>query len=537
VLSAHSRVRERPRASHAMARGSKDGPTVHDRARALASTSIARTNALFGADRAIERGGGSKSAGTAGANGAERAARVRLATKIADEYASVRAWSRENEHGGRDKASAASTGGSGPIYPEARESRGEDEDERVRGKEEKKRKKAPSDIASMIDALDDEDERDGGAQAGPSKALAPFRGEDAKANLPVSIFGKHANAATGANIAKRLASEWPEPEWRAPWKLYRVISGHQGWVRSCAVDPGNEWFVTGSADRTIKVWDLASGNLKLTLTGHIEQVTGLCVSPRHPYMFSCGLDKKVKCWDLEYNKVIRNYHGHLSGVYSIAMHPTLDILMTGGRDSACRVWDMRTKNQVYCLSGHENTVGCILAQDENPQLVTGSYDSTVRLWDLSTGKTIHTLTHHKKGVRAMAMHKKEFAFVSASADNIKKFSCHGDFMHNMLSQQKSIVNAMAMNDDDVIFTGGDNGSMCFWDYKSGHCFQKEKALVQPGSLEAECGIYASTFDVTGSRLITCEADKTIKMWKEDTDATPESNPILPFAPPTNIRRS
>ena len=76
MLSAHSRVRERPRASHAMARGSKDGPTVHDRARALASTSIARTNALFGADRAIERGGGSKSAGTAGANGAERAGRI-----------------------------------------------------------------------------------------------------------------------------------------------------------------------------------------------------------------------------------------------------------------------------------------------------------------------------------------------------------------------------------------------------------------------------------------------------------------------------
>ena len=69
------------------------------------------------------------------------------------------------------------------------------------------------------------------------------------------------------------------------------------------MDPGNEWFVTGSGDRTIKFWDLASGQLKLTLTGHIEQVTGLAISPRQPYMFSCALDKMVKCWDLEYNKV------------------------------------------------------------------------------------------------------------------------------------------------------------------------------------------------------------------------------------------
>ncbi len=38
------------------------------------------------------------------------------------------------------------------------------------------------------------------------------------------------------------------------------------------MDPGNEFFATGSADRTIKIWDLASGQLKLTLTGHIEQV-------------------------------------------------------------------------------------------------------------------------------------------------------------------------------------------------------------------------------------------------------------------------
>lgn len=47
---------------------------------------------------------------------------------------------------------------------------------------------------------------------------------------------------------------------------------NRSWVRSVTFDPSNEWFATGSADRTIKIWDTASGQLRLTLTGHIEQV-------------------------------------------------------------------------------------------------------------------------------------------------------------------------------------------------------------------------------------------------------------------------
>ena len=386
-----------------------------------------------------------------------------------------------------------------------------------------------TDISKLIDSIDDGEKEKTRAGA---DAIVEFKG---KAGSIVPETKKRYNYS--AQIIPRLASKWPKPPWHAPWKLYRVISGHLGWVRSVTVDPSNEWFATGSADRTIKIWDLASGQLKLTLTGHIEQVMGLAVSDRHPYMFSCGLDKMVKCWDLEYNKVIRHYHGHLSGVYSLALHPALDVLMTGGRDSACRVWDMRTKTQVFCLSGHDNTVGSIVSQENNPQVITGSYDSTVKFWDLAAGKCQHTLTYHKKGVRALALHPREFTLLSASADNIKKFALpDGRFMHNMLSQQKSIVNSLSVNEDDVVVSGGDNGSLYFWDYKSGHNFQQAAPKVQPGSMESEAGIFASAFDRTGTRLITVEADKTIKMWKEDEDATPETHPNLEFHPPRDLRR-
>lgn len=60
--------------------------------------------------------------------------------------------------------------------------------------------------------------------------------------------------------------------------------------------------------------------------------------------------------------------------------------------------------------------------------------------------------------------------------------------------------------------------MQFWDFKSGFCFQKEHPPPQPGSIDSERGIFALCFDKSGSRLITAEADKSIKMWKEDLDA-------------------
>ncbi|TDH67372.1 hypothetical protein CCR75_007930 [Bremia lactucae] len=333
-------------------------------------------------------------------------------------------------------------------------------------------------------------------------------------------------AQLGASaITRRRSTEVPKPQWHAPWKLKRVIAGHLGWVRSISVDPTNDWFVTGSADRTIKVWDLASGQLKLTLTGHINAIRGLEVSSRHPYLFSAGEDKKVLCWDLECNKVIRSYHGHLSGVFSLKVHPTLDILVTGGRDAVARVWDMRTKNQIHVLSGHQSTVWTIETQATDPQIITGSSDSTIKLWDLAAGKVMTTLTNHKKSVRAITKSPTDHTFMSGAADNMKKWEAkEGRFLRNF-SKHNAIINSISINQDGVMSSCGDNGSMRFWDYQTGYCFQSHTTKAQPGSLDSETGIFASTFDRTGLRFITCEADKTIKMWQEDSSASEESHAI------------
>lgn len=65
--------------------------------------------------------------------------------------------------------------------------------------------------------------------------------------------------------------------------------------------------------------------------------------------------------------------------------------------------------------------------------------------------------------------------------------------------------------------------MGFHDWRSGYRFQAMETTVQPGSLDAEAGIFASTFDQTGLRLITGEADKTIKIYKEDENAVKDED--------------
>jgi pleiotropic regulator 1 len=328
-------------------------------------------------------------------------------------------------------------------------------------------------------------------------------------------------------IASKREIEDVRPEWHAPWKLMRVISAHAGWVRAIAVDHSNEWFATGSVDRTIKIFDLASGNLKLTLTGHISGIRGLAISKLTPYMFSIGEDKQVKCWDMEQNKVIRDYHAHLSGGYCCSLLENQggpNILVTGGRDSVARVWDIRTTAEVAVLCGHTQTVASIQCQMGLPQVITGSHDTTIKLWDLrKTAAPISTLTHHKKSVRALQIHPTEYTFTSGAGDNIKVWRCpEGTFLRN-ISGHNATINALALNRENVLVSGADNGSLRWWDYKSGHCFQQHQTQPQPGSLDAESGIFAMTFDQTGSRLLTGETDKSIKVYKEDDQAVSDTS--------------
>merc|ERR1719188_2864236 len=379
------------------------------------------------------------------------------------------------------------------------------------------REAMPSAITRMLTDV-------GGTSAAPPPGAQSPPGPTAAPGPIVPTAGPSAPVDPNTTVQirpARLRPEIPKPVWHPPWKLMRVMSGHEGWVRTVAVDPTNEWFASSGNDRLIKIWDLASGQLKLSLTGHVSTVRGVAISDRHPYLFSCLEDCEVKCWDLEQNMVIRNYHGHLSGVYCISLHPTLNILATGGRDASVRIWDMRTKAEIFTFGGHTNAVCSIQSQAAEPQFISGSMDRMVRLWDLAAGKCAVTLTNHKKSVRSVSLHPLEYAFVSCSSDNNKVWKCPRGAFERNISGHSAIVNSCIIREAEkgssILIAGTDNGYLHAWDWASGHKFQTMECIPQPGSMSAENGIFGMALDQSGSRLLTAECDKTVKIYREDPE--------------------
>ena len=105
----------------------------------------------------------------------------------------------------------------------------------------------------------------------------------------------------------------------------------------------------------------------------------------------------------------------------------------------------------------------------------------------------------------------------------------GEFERDIFGHDECIINACAIRDNpdgsSILVGGGDDGFLHFWDWKSGYLFQSIAGIPQPGSLASENAIYAMAFDQSRTRLMTCECDKTIKIYKEDANATEKTHPI------------
>jgi WD40 repeat protein len=119
-----------------------------------------------------------------------------------------------------------------------------------------------------------------------------------------------------------------------------------------AVSPDGKRVVSGSDDKTVRVWDLASGRCEATLEGHGDRVCSVAVSPDGKRVVSGSGDKTVRVWDLASGRCEATLEGHGDMVCSVAVSPDGKRVVSGSDDKTVRVWDLASGRCEATLEGH-----------------------------------------------------------------------------------------------------------------------------------------------------------------------------------------
>ncbi|MBH8555340.1 serine/threonine protein kinase [Nostocaceae cyanobacterium CENA357] len=237
-----------------------------------------------------------------------------------------------------------------------------------------------------------------------------------------------------------------------------TLRGHFSWIWAVASSPDGKILASGSKDKTIKLWNLATAEEIRTLTGHNEGIAAVAFSPDGKTLASGSLDKTIKLWNLETGKQIRTLEEHSKAVAAIAFSPDGKTLVTGSWDKTIKLWNLETGKQIRTLEGHSDLVLSVAFSPDGKTLASGSKDKTIKLWDLKTGETIRTLKKHSDKVNSVAYSKilNSVTLASGSNDNtVKLWNPATGQEIRTLKQDSGYIYSVAISPDaQTIASGG-----------------------------------------------------------------------------------
>jgi WD40 repeat protein/sterol desaturase/sphingolipid hydroxylase (fatty acid hydroxylase superfamily) len=289
-----------------------------------------------------------------------------------------------------------------------------------------------------------------------------------------------------------------------------VLPGHTGAVLGVALSADGQRLVSGSEDRTVKVWDVVTGQEMFTLTGHTRPVRSVAISADGQCLVSGSFDKTVKVWDARRGQEMLTLTGHTGGVLSVAVSADGRRIVSGAGDFTTKVWDAATGRELSTLTGppgavlsvalsadgarvasanwettkiwdgqsgqeiftlraHTDLVYGVVLSPDGKHLVSGSMDKTVKVWDVTSGEEIRTLTGHTGAVYSVGLSANGRRIVSGSDDRTVKVwdAATGRELHTLSGHADSVTSVAVSADGRRIASGSRDGTVKVWTVPEG----------------------------------------------------------------------
>jgi WD40 repeat protein len=151
---------------------------------------------------------------------------------------------------------------------------------------------------------------------------------------------------------------------------------------SVTFSPDGRYCLSGGNDRTVRLWDVFSGECLRTYHGHDRHVTSVVFSPDGRHCLSGSHDKTLRLWDVSSGRCLRIFEGHNGMVSSVCYSPDGRYCLSGSGDKTIRLWDVSLARCVRTFLGHSSYVSSVCFSADGRNCWSGSIDKTIRLWEL-----------------------------------------------------------------------------------------------------------------------------------------------------------
>ncbi|KAJ3963968.1 WD40-repeat-containing domain protein [Lentinula raphanica] len=195
----------------------------------------------------------------------------------------------------------------------------------------------------------------------------------------------------------------------------RAMPGHKGMINSISCSPDGKFLVSGSCDRTIRVWDAVSGSTLATLMGHTQYVRYAEFSPDGERIISASDDKTIRVWEPTTGANFHILSGHEASVYTAKFSPDGTLILSASIDKSVRVWNSETGQVLAILQGDYSILDASfdpLAQ----AVVVGDTGGRVALWNWQHDMTSSFIHCHANGVTKVHFNHDGTQIASCSYD-------------------------------------------------------------------------------------------------------------------------
>ena len=290
------------------------------------------------------------------------------------------------------------------------------------------------------------------------------------------------------------------------------FNNHSDYITSICLSSDGTKALSGSFDKTLKLWQLSPQNsllnYQLTFEGHTDAIYSVYLSHDDKLAVSGSADKAVKLWDTQSGNCIKTFEEHTDTVTSVVLSRDNNLIVSGSYDGTLKIWDVTTEECVFTLNEHQDAVRSVALNTDASLALSGSFDCSLKLWDISTGKCLSTFIGHTAEIHSVCFSSDgKFALSGAFDRTLKYWNIETGECLLTLKEDADVYSVSLSHDNRFAISGNGDATLKIWDISTGEClkvFEEHTDVV-------------SSVDLTQDNryAVSVSGDETIKLWKLD----------------------